>query len=145
MVAGAPAASVWDRHGGQLDRSALPRLLAANGAGRERLIAAVNCALAALARSPRWQALTRRLFRSPAVTAAFDALISRTLADMSICRNSTAIPLVTARANASFFCTGAITWGLNDPAHLTSGWPIHVYESLISNPPPLDLLGDITP
>jgi hypothetical protein len=57
-------------------------------------------------------------------------VISRTLSDMSICRNSTAIPLLTGRANVSFFCSGGITWGRNSPDHLTSGWPWHLYRRL---------------
>ncbi|HSJ59446.1 MAG TPA: hypothetical protein VLC95_19835 [Anaerolineae bacterium] len=133
MIQATPPAALWDRHRNQIELSALPRLIGSDSRRRERLIAAVNQALAALAPSSHWQALTHRVFRSPAVTAGFDALISRTLADMSICRNSTAIPLLTARANVSFFCTGAITWGLNDPAHLTSGWPLPIYHSLISS------------
>ena len=134
LIAGLGPGARWDGHGGQLDRSALP-LLAAGGASprsdltargvspRSDLIQAVNRALAALAPSARWQALTRRLFRSRALTAGFDALISRTLADMSICRNATVIPLRTGRVNLSFFCTGGITWGGNDPGHLVAGWP----------------------
>ena len=116
-------AQLWDGHGGHLDRSAIPTLAAQRSPARQALIGGVNRALAGLASSRRWQALTRWLFRSHLVTAGFDALISRTLADMSVCRNSTAIPLLTGQANLSFFCTGGITWGRNDPAHLTSGWP----------------------
>jgi hypothetical protein len=118
----------WQEHGGRLDRSALPFLLEpGDGPGlppsRLLLIGAVNHTLAALAPLPGWQALTRRLFRSALVTAGFDALISRALPDMSMCRNATVVPLLTQRANASFFCTGGITWGRNRPDHLVSGWP----------------------
>jgi hypothetical protein len=131
----------WAGHGGRLDRSAIPaltwesmrrqrgsdgglRLLSA----RLRFLDGVNQILGVLAQSERWQAFTRRLFQSHWVTARFDALISRTLADMSICRNSTAIPLLTGRANLSFFCTGGITWGGNRPDQLTSGWPWPLFE-----------------
>jgi uncharacterized protein (DUF169 family) len=48
----------------------------------------------------------------------------------SVCRNSTAIPLLTGRVNVSFFCTGGITWGRNRPDHLTSGWPWPVFQNL---------------
>ena len=116
-------AQLWGGHGGRVDRSAIPTLAAQRWPARRALIGGVNRALAALASSRRWQALTHWLFRSHLVTAGFDALISRTLADMSVCRNSTAIPLLTGQANLSFFCTGGITWGRNDPGHLTSGWP----------------------
>ncbi len=124
MIANAAPDRLWDGHAGRLDRSALPSLAADSQAipGRP-LIGPVNRLLASLARFGPWQTLTQRLFRSGLVTAGFDALISRTLADMSVCRNSTAIPLLTGRANVSFFCTGGITWGRNAPGHLTSGWP----------------------
>jgi hypothetical protein len=115
--------ALWDGHKGRLDRSALSTLTAEQPSIRQNLVGSVNGALAALARYRRWQAFTHWLFRSRLVTVSFDALISRTLADMSICRNSTAIPLLTGRVNMSFFCTGGITWGRNDPEHLTSGWP----------------------
>jgi hypothetical protein len=121
---------LWAGHEGRLDRSALPVLRGETGHPRRDLIQAVNWALSALAGSAHWQALTRWLFRSGAVTAGFEALISRTLADMSVCRNSTVVPLVTGRGNVSFFCTGGITWGRNQPGHLTAGWPLPVFEAL---------------
>ena len=140
---------LWDEplrggHRRRLDRSALflfdpaPSTPGKDRAGgRIAFIARTNRALATLARSRRWQALTRWLFRSRLVTAGFDALISRTMADMSVCRNSTAIPLLSGRANVSFFCTGGITWGQNRPDHLTSGWPWPLFQQAIqaaSNP-----------
>lgn len=115
---------LWDGHEGRLDRSAVPLLAAdKHPIPRHSLIGPVNRLLAGLARFAFWQTFTHWLFRSGLVTAGFDALISRTLANMSICRNSTVIPLLTGRANISFFCTGGITWGHNRPDHLTSGWP----------------------
>jgi hypothetical protein len=124
MIESAGWEQLWDGHEGRFDRSAVP-LLAADSRmpPRHPLIGPVNRVLASLARFAPWQALTRWLFRSGLVTAGFDALISRTLADMSVCRNSTVIPLRTGRVNVSFFCTGGITWGRNDPHRLTSGWP----------------------
>jgi uncharacterized protein (DUF169 family) len=114
---------LWSGHDNQLDRSALPALTNSAPTGRLGLIHSVNRALAALAPLPRWRTLTERLFRSSSVSAAWEALISRTMADMSVCRNSTVIPLQTDRVNVSFFCSGGITWGENHPGHLTSGWP----------------------
>ena len=124
-------AGLWDGHEGRLDRSALPLLAGGRvtlAPLRRGLIGAVNRALAPLARFGLFQALTRWLFRSGWVTAGFDALISHTLADMSVCRNSTVVPLLTGRANLSFFCTGGITWGRNDPGYLTSGWHWHEFQ-----------------
>jgi uncharacterized protein (DUF169 family) len=121
---------LWDGHEGRLDRSANSTLLARRSSPRLGLVRGVNGLLAPLATFAPWQALTRRLFRSRAITAGFEALISRTLADMSLCRNSTVIPLSTGKVNVSFFCTGGITWGRNHPDHLTSGWPWHLYCQL---------------
>jgi len=137
MIVAAGPDALWKGHGDRLDRSALPtieswepdRTQGLHGA-RQALIGGINRPLAALARSARWRALTYWLFRSRAITASFDAVISRTLSDMSVCRNSTAIPLLTGRANVSYFCSGGITWGRNNPEHLTSGWPWHLYRRL---------------
>jgi uncharacterized protein (DUF169 family) len=121
---------LWAGHGGRLDCSALPvyldeRAALPPGLAQARLgwTTGLNRMLAVLARSARWRAFTYWLFRSRLVTAGFDAVISRTLADMSVCRNSTAIPLLSGRTNLSFFCTGGITWGRNRPDEITSGWP----------------------
>lgn len=125
-----PLTLLWEGHAGRLDRSALPLFIGRQTSPRHGLIGAVNRTLAVLARSERWQALTHWLFRSGLFSAGFDALISRTLADMSVCRNSTAIPLLTGRVNVSFFCTGGVTWGRNRPDHLTSGWPWPLFQRL---------------
>jgi hypothetical protein len=120
---------LWDSNADRLDRSALPLFTAAQQTLRHGLIDTVNGVLAALARSDRWRELTLQVFRSAVITAGFEAIISRALADMSICRNSTAIPLLSGRVNVSFFCSGAITWGRNRADHLTSGWPWPHYQS----------------
>jgi uncharacterized protein (DUF169 family) len=120
--------ALWDGHQGRLDRSAVPNLFEGKAASRRGLVRGVNWLLAAWARSDRWQAFTHRLFRSRLATAGFDAVISRSLADMSVCRNSTAIPLLTGCANISFYCTGGITWGRNHPGQLTSGWPWPLFQ-----------------
>jgi uncharacterized protein (DUF169 family) len=131
MAERAGEAGLWAGHEDSLARSALPLLAGGRvtlAPLRRGLIGAVNQALAPLACFGPFQALTRWLFRSEWVTASFDLLISHTLADMSVCRNSTVVPLLTGRANLSFFCTGGITWGANDPGYLTSGWPWHEFE-----------------
>jgi uncharacterized protein (DUF169 family) len=121
---------LWEGHGGELDCSALSIVTSGQDTARSRLIVAVNRGLAALAPSARWQALTRRLFSNRTPTIALELLISHLAADMSICRNSTAIPLLTGRVNVSHFCTGGITWGLNHPEHLASGWPWATYQAI---------------
>jgi uncharacterized protein (DUF169 family) len=126
---------LWGGHDDRLDRSALPLLTNPHASPRQGLIGGVNRALAALARFRRWQALTQRLFRNRFVTASFEALISRALADMSMCRNSTVIPLQTGCVNVSFFCTGGITWGRNSARHLTSGWPWSQFQHLCKQRP----------
>ena len=143
MVHALDPEELWDEpsRGGHrhcLDRSALFLFDTAHASpGQQRAgwrataIGGTNRALATLARSRRWQALTRWLFRSRLVTVGFDALISRAMADMSVCRNSTVIPLLSDRANLSFYCTGGITWGRNRPDHLTSGWPWDLFQVAI--------------
>jgi hypothetical protein len=123
MIDAAGQEQMWAGHGGKVALSAVPRFTGVWAPSKHRLVDAVNRPLAALARLRWWQGLTHWLFRSRLVTIGFDAVISRTLADMSICRNSTAVPLLTGKANVSFFCTGGVTWGGNDPGRLTSGWP----------------------
>jgi uncharacterized protein (DUF169 family) len=117
------SADLWEGHAGQMDLSALPALLDRRANARRGLISTVNRVLASLAQLSAWQAATRWLFRSRLLTAGYDALISRLLADMSVCRNSTVIPMLTGLVNISFFCTGGITWGRNRADHLISGWP----------------------
>ncbi len=79
---------------------------------------------------PWWQGLTTFLFRSTTITRLFDRFITKYMANMSICRNSTIIPFQSGKANISFFCTGAIAWGKNAPDFLTSGFPYDTYEKL---------------
>lgn len=126
---------LWQGHGGRVERSVAPLFAGGRFTLQYRAIGQANALLAALARSKRWQAATHRLFRSRLVTAAYDAIISRTLADMSVCRNSTVVPLCSGQVNVSFFCSGGITWGLNDPNHLTSGWPWPVFRKLAGRTP----------
>jgi uncharacterized protein (DUF169 family) len=137
-VSGGPS-PLWEGHGGDLGCSALPIITSGQETARSRLIVAVNRGLAALAPSARWQALTRWLYSKKSPTIALELLISNLAADMSICRNSTAIPLLTGRVNISHFCTGGITWGLNHPEYLTSGWPWATFRALY---PQMDGVGD---
>jgi uncharacterized protein (DUF169 family) len=119
---------LWEDNSRRLDRSASRLLGEQQPDMRQRLITAANRPLAALARYTAWRRLTHWLFRCRAITVGWEAVISRTMADMSMCRNSTVIPLLTGRANVSFFCSGGITWGRNRADHLTSGWPWDIYQ-----------------
>ena len=121
---------LWQGHGGRLAWSVAPLFSGSRFTFRYRAVQKTNAVLAFLARSRRWRAVTHWLFRSHLITASYDAVISRTLADMSICRNSTVIPLQTGQANVSFFCSGGITWGLNRSDQMTSGWPWAVFRGL---------------
>jgi hypothetical protein len=121
---------LWGGHQRHLAYSAVPFFADERASLHHPLVDAVNQVLAVLARSGRWRAFTHQLFRSHLATASFDVLISHTLADMSLCRNSTVIPLQTGHVNISFFCTGGITWGRNDPNHRTSGWPWPLFKSV---------------
>jgi uncharacterized protein (DUF169 family) len=77
-----------------------------------------------------WQKLTTILFRSTTITSLFDRLITKYMANMSLCRNSTVIPYQSGRVNISFFCTGAISWGKNSPDFMTSGFPYELYKKI---------------
>lgn len=90
---------------------------------RAALSKATNHVLSWLKRSEWFDASTRRAFRSQRVTVALEKLIKRTMTSMSVCRNSTVIPLVEDAGNMSYFCTGGVTWGGNDPAYVTAGFP----------------------
>jgi uncharacterized protein (DUF169 family) len=59
-----------------------------------------------------------------------ERIIKNTMGDMSVCRNSTVIPYLENAANVSFFCTGGIAWGGNEPSHLTSGIPCELFDKI---------------
>jgi uncharacterized protein (DUF169 family) len=114
----------------ELDKSALQYLLENRADWKVRLTMAVNRILAFMQRFGWWKSLIEFMFRSELVSDLFDRVISRTMADMSICRNSTVIPYKTGMANISFFCSGGIAWGMNRSEHMTSGWPWQVFKEL---------------
>lgn len=116
------AAEMQGRYRGQIGRTAL-----GVGGGRldlkVKLTHGTNRVLARL-RDRKWfDAFTRAAFNDPRVTGAFEKLARNTVADMSMCRNSTVLPLLEDAGNISFFCTGGVTWGGNSPANMTSGFP----------------------
>ena len=132
MMSALEAQDLWQEHDDELDLSALPTLTGERRGLRQGLVAGVNSVLAGLARFSWWRALTHRLFRNRTITRAFEAVISRVLVDMSVCRNSTVVPMLTGKVNASFFCTGGITWGLNQAEQMTSGWPWELFQEATS-------------
>lgn len=77
-----------------------------------------------------WQKVTTFLFRSTVITSVFDRFITRYMANMSMCRNSTVLPFQTGRANISFFCTGGVAWGKNPYDFMTSGFPVAVFKKI---------------
>ena len=77
-----------------------------------------------------WQKFTEFLFSSTTISSIFDRFITRYMANMSMCRNSTVIPLKTGKANISNFCAGGIAWGKNSSSHMTAGFPYHLYRQL---------------
>jgi hypothetical protein len=115
----------------QSDQTALHTLAEGNSrAGSLWLIRNVNSLLDFLNRFKIWQRTTSFLFRSTTLTRVFDAFISRFMANMSMCRNSTVIPFQTGRANISFFCTGGIAWGMNSAKNMTSGYTWSIFQEL---------------
>jgi len=110
---------------GRLDRSALEVFAVARGRGRvDKLrVQWVNKTLAVLNRRPGWRSLTKWIFKRDWTTFVFNLLLKRFLANMSLCRNAAVIPYLTGKANASYFCTGAIVWGKNRPEHMVCGIP----------------------
>ncbi len=114
----------------RIARSALKRLRENDGNWRTKFVKPFNRTLAAMEKAPGWGRATRAVFKSRMVSAALEAFISRTVASMSMCRNSLVIPHLSGRFNISYFCSGGITWGGNSPLHMTSGWPWPLWRRL---------------
>jgi uncharacterized protein (DUF169 family) len=124
-----PDGSLVERYRGQIGRTALgvgDRGLSA----KVLLVGVTNRLLSGLRRWKRFDDLTRTLFRSEKVTGTFERMLRNTMADMSVCRNSSILPYVEDAANISYFCTGGVTWGGNSPAHMTCGMPYRLYEMI---------------
>jgi len=117
-------------YAGELDKSALGYLWEDRSDLKVKLTLGVNRLLAILQKQEWFRKLIAAIFRSEIISGFFDRIISRTMADMSICRNSSVIPRKTGMANISFFCSGGIAWGMNRHQHMTSGWPYPVFKEL---------------
>ncbi len=125
------------------DRTALHTFRTAPPTGMSAFaIRYFNGLLGVLNRFTLWHSFTALLFRSGPVTALFDRFITRYMANMSMCRNSTVIPFLERRANISYFCTGGIAWGKNDSRNMTAGFP---YDLFLRLAPHLDYPGMVRP
>lgn len=114
-----------------MDRTMVPAL---SGARESRLKAAlvrvVNQALDFLGRFDAWTGLTVWAFKREWTSRILNFLLDRAMANMSMCRNSTVIPLISGRLNVSHFCTGGISWGRNPPHLMTGGMPWAMYREV---------------
>ncbi len=100
---------------------------------RAGFINAINRVLSRLGRIKFFDRFIKFAFKSLFITSTFEKMIKKTLADMSICRNSTVIPFLERGANVSFFCPGGVTWGGNTSNHMTCGFPFYVVEALLTD------------
>jgi hypothetical protein len=100
----------------------------------------VNRTLSLLNRFTLWHRFTTFIFKSDYVTKIFDKFITRYMANMSMCRNSFVIPWKQKKVNISYFCTGGVAWGKNEPDDMTSGYP---YETFLRLEPHLDYPGKL--
>lgn len=122
-------AALVRRYWGEIGKTALG-VGESGGSLKVKVTYGLNRVLARLRKLNSWDRFTRFAFRSRRVTSALEKLIKNNMADMSMCRNSTVIPYLENAANVSLFCTGAIAWGANSPAHMTSGLPFELFEKV---------------
>lgn len=95
---------------------------------RVMLVHALNYPLSLAVRLEFVDRLIRKYFRRESVSRAFEKAAKNTVADMSVCRNSTVVPHLEESGNISFFCTGGVTWGGNSPGNMTSGFPYRLFN-----------------
>ncbi len=115
---------------GRFDMSALAVIEKKKPGTRANTVKAFNLLVYRLKEYSWFKKSAEAALNSPAACYLFDKLIALLLADMSVCRNSTVIPALEGRANCSYFCSGAIFWGGNEPAHMTAGIPYGLFCSL---------------
>ncbi len=114
----------------ELDKSALGFLRDNRFALKTSVTMGFNKALFAFSEKEWWHNATRAVFSRTWACNVFDRIISSLMADMSICRNSTVIPYRMNLANASHFCSGGVSWGLNRPDYMTAGIPFYLFRAL---------------
>jgi len=109
-----------------IDKTAVP-LFFRERSLRSGLIGFSNRLLERLGRYSLWNDFTVWAFRREWTSRVLNLVLDRSMANMSMCRNSTVIPYLTGRLNVSHFCTGGISWGRNSPHLLTGGMPYDLY------------------
>lgn len=115
---------------GELDKSALHLLKEERFSFKSSLTVGFNRMVFSLSGSEWWNQFTQKLLSSPLACNIFDRFISSFMSDMSVCRNSTAIPYQTGLINASHFCSGGIGWGTNYPEYMIAGIPFYLFRIL---------------
>jgi uncharacterized protein (DUF169 family) len=124
------AGALDNRYRGEFDKSALG--VDETGISLKSLLTnSVNRALGRLRHSRAFDSAVKRVFKSETITNTLEKLIKRTMASMSVCRNSTVIPFLEETGNISFYCTGGVTWGGNSPRDVTSGFPYAMIAPLL--------------
>jgi uncharacterized protein (DUF169 family) len=114
----------------ELDRSAVTALRKRSNRVRLWFIEKLNALLYKLSGYQSWHRFTTFIFKSTFITYLYDRLVTRHLANMSMCRNATVLPLLQRKANISYFCTGGIAWGKNDPQNMTAGYPYELFKRI---------------
>jgi hypothetical protein len=74
--------------------------------------------------------LVSPLFKSYAFSRISDPIIATAMAGASACVNTTVIPFVTNKANASFVDVGTIAWAGLKAHHRILGMPMHLYRRI---------------
>lgn len=129
LAAGMGNGALQQRYRDSIGRSLL--FEGERGPGLRAVVTQVtNRVLNKLKRSKRFDQMVKVAFRRDDVTAWFEKLLRNTVADMSVCRNSTVLPYLEDAGNISFFCTGGVTWGGNAPVHVTSGFPYRLFATV---------------
>ena len=107
---------------GEMETSALRMELDGLPPWKVTLVAWTNRLLARITPSKAWQRFIK-LAAASRLAGPVERALKPFIASMSVCRNSTAIPILEEKANLSFFCAGGILWGGNPSTHMTCGVP----------------------
>jgi uncharacterized protein (DUF169 family) len=97
---------------------------------KSKMVSVTNTLLDFLGRYDWWTRTTIWAFKHEWPSEILDYVLDRTMANMSMCRNSTVIPYISQKVNISHFCTGGISWGKNPAQYMTGGMPYKTYLKL---------------